>query len=648
MEPIATMPAKPPETDAGHQRYVFGEFALDVDRGALLRDGVDINLRPKSFEVLFYLVERQGRLVSKTELLDSIWSPAVVTEDAVTQCLIDIRRAIHDKSQDKIRTIPRRGYIFELPVSKQGGSEAFTDTKTHVAAIADWSRWRLAVAFALVLIVGAAWWGFGTSGSKVPAGVESRSVVTSPSIAVLPFADMSPEQDQEYFADGISEEVLNLLTRVPGLRVIARTSSFSFKNQNADIADIAKRLNVTHVLEGSVRQSGNKMRVTAQLVNAANSEHIWSETYDRTPDDIFAIQDELSAEVVEQLRLSLFGAPDKVQTVDTRAYTLTLHARHLLNQYDPEHLPKIESFLRQALKIDPDFVMALTELARLYVHQGERGLRSLDEVEPLFHEVINRANEIEPDNGVVHIYLGYAPLMFDGDIRSGAPMIVRAIQLDPTNPWVVQWVQSYALSINRLDLVEALGLYVISRDPLCIRCQFDLGLSYLLTERYREAEKIFGTIAMIDSNHVVPAHFQLGILKLLASNPAAALKKFEQEENQALKSIGRSLANHDLGKMREFQAELEELRQMDDFGFLVGDDLDYWVAAIHAWVGDTEAALELLENGVAEDPGSYLYAFQQPLFRSLHEDPRWVEILNKTGTSPEQLASIDFDIPLLQ
>jgi TolB-like protein len=237
-----------------HRAYTFDEFTLDLDRGALIKAGADVKLRPKSFEMLSYLVERQGLLVTKDELLSAIWGHTVVTEGAITQCMKDIRLALRDKSQRKILTIPRRGFIFELPVTENNGPVTVTE---------------------------------------------------APSIAVLQFKDMSPERDQAYFAYGISEEILNLLAHVPGLRVIARTSSFSFKGQNVDIATISERLNVTHVLEGSVRKSSNRIRITAQLVNAKNSEHLWSEIYDRDFRSTFALQDEISVAIVRAIERHL-------------------------------------------------------------------------------------------------------------------------------------------------------------------------------------------------------------------------------------------------------------------------------------------------------------------------------------------------------
>jgi TolB-like protein/DNA-binding winged helix-turn-helix (wHTH) protein len=277
-----------------HHTYTFDEFTLDLDRGALIDSGADVKLRPKSFEMLSYLVQRQGLLVPKDELLDVIWGQTVVTEGSITQCIKDIRSALHDTSRQKILTIPRRGFIFDLPLTSNGGGTV-PDATFRSRFIFIQLIWLTLSAFILILTAIVIHWAFIDRVAKVPLTAEA------PSIAVLPFQDMSPEQDQAYFADGISEEILSLLAHVPGLRVIARTSSFSFRGQNLDIATISERLNVTHVLEGSVRKFSNRMRITAQLVDARNSEHLWSETFDRDLENTFVLQDEISVAIVRTL-----------------------------------------------------------------------------------------------------------------------------------------------------------------------------------------------------------------------------------------------------------------------------------------------------------------------------------------------------------
>lgn len=225
-----------------HHVFRFADFVLDVDRSALLRDGEEIKLRPKSFDVLNYLVQHNGRLVSRDELLEAVWRGSVVTEDAVTQCLIDIRRALGDTSQELIRTVTRRGYIFELPVTE------VRDADVRIAASSPRLRIVIAVSAGLLLVVGIAFMTLWRAAPEERASDAGRTITTTaPSdhaIAVLPFSIMSDDREQSYFADGVAEEILNLLARQSGLMVIARTSSFSYRGRDVNVSTIARQLGV--------------------------------------------------------------------------------------------------------------------------------------------------------------------------------------------------------------------------------------------------------------------------------------------------------------------------------------------------------------------------------------------------------------------
>jgi TolB-like protein/DNA-binding winged helix-turn-helix (wHTH) protein len=428
------MSANIPASGVTHRAYSFGEFTLDLDRGALLTGGADVALRPKSFEVLSYLVERQGLLVTKDELLDAIWGQAIVSEDAVTQCLRDIRKAIRDPSQKKIRTVPRRGYIFDVPVTKNGGLVTASDEDSRSRFASGWPGWRLVVAIVLMLGVAALWWAFGIRGVKVPTTVEPQSVVAPHSIAVMPFLDMSPKQDHAYFADGISEEILNLLAQVSGLRVIARTSSFSFKGQNVDIATIAKQLNVTHVLEGSVRKDRDRIRITAQLVNASSSDHLWSQVYDRELESIFAVQDEISAAIVaalkDRLGLQLEAVPRVIAPANTEAYDAYLRGRYLVVQRTWATIESATLEFEEALTLDPDFALAHAELAIASMFLTRYGDLTVTEATAKATPHVERALAIDPNLAEAHAAAGYV-LRFRGHAEEALTHFTQALWFNP-------------------------------------------------------------------------------------------------------------------------------------------------------------------------------------------------------------------------
>jgi len=359
------MPTRITAPGATHRAYSFGEFTLDVDRGALLRAGRDVKLRPKSFEVLRYLVERQGLLVSRDELLDSIWGRTIVTEEAVTQCLRDIRKALGDRSQKIIRTVPRRGYIFELAVTEGDSLVAEGKAAADGKATPRRPRWPFAAAVALLLGVTVGWWAFQDRGVEAPAPVADKPYT----IAVLPFLDMSPGRDQGYFADGISEQILNLLASIPDLRVIARTSSFSFRDKKVDIRTIAEQLGATHVLEGSVRRSGGQVRITAQLIDASDSTNVWSWVYDRelTATNLFQIQSEIGRAVTSQLKMALTEDQEQrlanIPTDNMEAYVAYLLGRDRLRGRKVAELADAVEQFSLAIELDPQFAAAYAGLA---------------------------------------------------------------------------------------------------------------------------------------------------------------------------------------------------------------------------------------------------------------------------------------------
>src|SRR6187455_1989483 len=233
-----------------------------------------------------------------------------------------------------------------------------------------------------------------TSTATSPAPT-AAALPTDASIAVLPFVNMSADKEQEYFADGISEELLNLLAQVPELRVIARTSSFSFKGKEVDIAEIARRLNVANVLEGSVRKSGDTLRITAQLIRASDSSHLWSQTYDRQMTDVFKVQDEIAAAVVEQLKITLLGNAPKARATDPQAYALFLQGREVARQFSAASFAQAVDLYRQALAIDPEYAPAWDGLADAYFNQMDFAVISQDQGLPLAKEAIGQTLKID-------------------------------------------------------------------------------------------------------------------------------------------------------------------------------------------------------------------------------------------------------------
>jgi TolB-like protein/Flp pilus assembly protein TadD len=466
----------------------------------------------------------------------------------------------------------------------------------------------------------------------------------SESIAVLPFADMSPDGDQEYFSDGISEELLNLLTRIPELRVAARTSSFSFKGENLEIPEIADRLNVAHVLEGSVRKDGDEVRITAQLIRADDGFHVWSESWDRTLDDIFAIQDEIAAEVAEQLKITLLGAAPRAEATDPEAYALFLQARQLFRQGTAESLDQSVALYERALEIEPDYAASWAGLANSYITQAaSTGQRSVEEGFGLAREAATRALEIDPENAEAYARLGRIAMLYDGDLAAAARYLERALALDPTNTDIIGRAAVLAADLGRLD--EAIGLaeYVIARDPVNPTNHYWKGRTYLWAGRLDEAIASLRTALSLSPGRFAAQYF-IGTALLAKGEPDAALAAMHREANEGWRLLGLAKAYHALGQETESDAALLELNNEEN----EPGGWAYNIAYVYAFRGEPDRALEWLDKAVQyNDAGLSLIAVDVR-FANLYEDPRWLPFLESIGKSPEQLAAIEFEVALPQ
>ncbi len=460
------------------------------------------------------------------------------------------------------------------------------------------------------------------------------------SIAVLPFVNMSDDANNEYFSDGISEELLSLLAQIPQLRVISRSSSFSFKGKDIDIPTVAEQLNVAHILEGSVRKAGNRVRITAQLIEARSDTHLWSETYDRTLDDIFATQDEIAANVVEQLKLTLLGNETlRVRTADPEAYALFLQARHIRLQHNPEAYEKALQVYQQALAIDPGYPPAWEGLAEMYVFQAAFGLRPVDESYRHAREAIDRALAIDPEFAVGVAGLGWIAILYDHDMAASARHFERAMMLDPTDLDVISGVAYLAEAIGHLDTAVAFKEYAVARDPAGPVGHVELGAAYLKVGRPDDAATSV-RIGLTLHPGQLGAWYVLGAALLAKGEIQAGLEAMEQETSETFRLSGLAYAYHELGQQDESDKFLAELIEKH------AKEASREVAAVFTWRGDKDHAFEWLERARENNEMGLANVSSHYSFRNLHDDPRWQPFLAKMGQSDVQLAAIDFDVRL--
>jgi len=444
-------------------------------------------------------------------------------------------------------------------------------------------------------------------------------------IAVLPFVNMSDDASNEYFSDGISEEILNLLAQVPDLRVTSRSSAFSFKGQNLDVPTMAARLNVAHVLEGSVRKSGNQLRITAQLVEVDTDTHLWSKTYDREWKNVFAIQDDIAAAVVDALKITLLGEKPRSTQTDPEAYALYLQAGRIIGQFTAEGFKQAETFLTQALEIDPDYAAAWGVLGYVYMWgTGAFGLRPMDEGLELSRHAIQRELAIDPQSGPA--YAGLADLDFyDRDFEAASQHLQQALALNPRGDraYILHTTARLNTMLGRLD--EALDLHrqAIALNPANSEAHFLLGTTLYYADRLDEAADSFQMALSLNPGGI--AHQSLGFVLLAQGDAPAALEAMELEPDDRRRLHGTAIVQHVLGDAKASDAALQALIECCAAGMAAQ------VAEVYASRGEIDNAFDWLERAYDNRDGGIWSMLVNPRLASLHDDPRWGPFLDKMG-----------------
>jgi serine/threonine protein kinase/Flp pilus assembly protein TadD len=503
-------------------------------------------------------------------------------------------------------------------------------------------RWksarRLALAAGVIGIAAAAFALFPRWHNQIVSQSVGPANLPEKSIAVLPFRNLSEDKENAYFADGLQEELLNLLSKVPQLQVAARTSSFSFKDKPIEIPEIARKLHVANVLEGSVRKSGDQLRITAKLIRAAEGYHLWSETYDRKLDDIFRIQDEIAGEVVKQLKVTLLGAAPTVRQTDPKAYALYLQAVQVGWHSTPEAYTQSDALFRQVLEIDPRYAPAWHELARNFINEANDGLLPNSEGYARAREAEEKALSIDPNYAPAHAGLGRIA-MVNNDFASAAKHFERALAIDPNDINVLGNSATFLQSLGRLHEALALNEAIVRRDPVNVIALNKLAVAQQCTKQFDAAIASFRSVLSLNPGSG-GAHSWMFEAMLLKGDAPAALAEIEQEKSESWRLIGLPMAYHALGRKTESDAALATLIAKDEkWG-------PYNIAYVYAFRGEADKAFEWLDKAVQyQDPGLSQIVGEN-LFDNIHSDPRWLPLLRKIGRAPEQLAKIQFKVTL--
>jgi len=459
------------------------------------------------------------------------------------------------------------------------------------------------------------------------------------SIAVMPFVNMSSDPEQAFFAEGISEEVLNLLAKIRELRVISRSSAFSSKLKNLEIPEVARLLDVAHILEGSVRKSGNQVRVTAQLIDARTDTHLWSHTYDRELVDIFVIQDEIAADVATNLEITLLSPLPKSRAIDPEVRSLTAQANQIQEMRPENTGRKMELLLNRALAIDPDYVPAL-ELMTFAVYFLEReGQINVTEEADRYQHIYAQILTLEPDNGFVDSVTAFDLAYVEGDLENAARLFTSSVEKDSADSNVVRLAGVFARHIGRQELAVRLLEHQVAVDPLCFQCLYQLSRSYMYAGALKKAEMARSRYLAIREG----PFYHSCLIKLLQGEAAAALTIVEEKPNDHPHALAiRAMVNYDLGRFTEAEIAYEQLAALPDvreFQLLV---------EASAWMNKKDHAFAYLIEAAHNDPIEARGGIFSPALGNLHDDPRWTEFRESIGMSEERLDAIEFNPQLPQ
>lgn len=567
--------------------YEFDDFRLDAGERVLLRRGERIALTPRVLDTLLYLVRHHGRVLEKNELMSEIWPDAIVEENNLTQNISTLRRIFGESRGENryIVTVPGRGYRFAAQVTEN----ARTSDALH------------------------------------------RSLQT---IAVLPFANISTDPENAYFCEGLAEELLNALSRIEGIKVAARISAFALVAKNASINEIGVALGVKSILQGSVRRSGNRLRITAQLVNASDGYHLWSERYDREMRDIFDVQDEITLAVVNALKVQLLGeeknAVLKRHTENTEAYHLYLKARYFWFKSAPQEFRKSSDYFQRAVDADPSYALGYFGLASFYGFASSWGLMPPQEGWTRMEAATMKALALDDTLAEVHHGLAALKWVYYRDWPGAEKAFRKAIELNPQIGAIHSHHSIFLSVMGRHDDAIAAGQRALELDPLSIRIHRNQAARFYHARRYDEAVRQFSEALELDPNDA-SLHEEIGDVYEQLGRYQEAIAEW----TKAITLDGDDELAGILGEVNSesgFAAAVQAIarKRLDRLNTRV--ERSEYVPAVHfarAYLrsGDTEEAFRRLEEARQERNAYPLLMKSDPFYDGLRAHPRFAAIL---------------------
>jgi TolB-like protein/DNA-binding winged helix-turn-helix (wHTH) protein/predicted negative regulator of RcsB-dependent stress response len=648
-----------------HQECFFGAFTLDVTRGCLLRGHEEIKLRPKSFQVLKYLVENHGRLISKDELIQAAWADTAVTDDSLVKCLKDIRQALDDEAHQIIKTVPRRGYIFAAEVSDNSIAPATTlteETKGVQVIIEEeeTNGHRKVEPAALPAVDHVALLGENKpEGTARPPGIIYRygliavgsllalAIVTTAivyfarpsdaidSVAVLPFVNASSDPNTEYLSEGISDSLINSLSQLPNLKkVVPFSSVLRYEGKQIDPQAVGRELNVRTVLTGRLTQRADDLLISTELIDVRDNKRLWGEQYNRKLADVLKLQGEIAREITEKLRLRLTGEQKerlaKPQTESAEAYQLYLQARYYRRKGTDEARIKSSEYFQRAIEKDPNHALGYAGLAASYGSMANFGQMPPKEAWRKAEEAAVKALAIDDTLSEAHASLGSVKMWYDWDWPGAEREFKRAIELNPELFEAHLLYSSMLKATGRFDEAIAEVKHAYEVDPS--RSNIFLGIILYQAGRHDEAIAVFQK-ELENGTDRGSVHLHLGEVYLKQGKNQEALA--EMLKARPLVNRPRQVARIAYVYAAAGQRD-EAIKILDETRGLTSEryDLGTYIASIYAALGNKEQAFAWLKRAFDDRDNGVVDLKVDPRFDALRSDPRFTDLLRRVRLAP--------------
>ena len=614
----------------------FDEFTIDPNRRQLLRGERTVSINARAFDLLYFLAENKGRIVSKNEILDTVWKDQFVEEANLTVQISAIRRALGDKVNDPrlLITIPGKGYqlVGGSGSTERASSDAPTSGTTHTpSANADrqnrypgWQKAALVFA-ALSIIIGSLF-----------AAKYIWSTRTDPvrSVAVLPFATDASGLEAEYLGDGLAESVIFALSRLRELRVMSRDSAFRFRESPINAQEVGRELGVDSILTGRVRRTADVISVSAELISVRDNSVIWGEQFDRRTSDVSAVQVDIARAISRELKLKLSDEllASGSKPINADAYRHYLIGRHYLHLFTDDGFSKGRDAFRQAIEKDPEYALAYAGLADSYNMLSGWGAMAPNDGYPLAKAAALRALELDESLAEAHTALGVAKLFYDADWTGAERELKRALELNPNNS-DAQMMYGYELMLlGRFDDARSYMERARELDPLSIVKIVSIGNILYFQRNFEAAREIYEQAREMDQNSGL-SHWSLGNALLASGRHNEAISAFEKAialsgdspDEPASLGLAYALAGNEAGA----RSVIETLRDRSS-KIYVPPTL---AATIHGALGEHDRAFELMEQGFRQRDSLLIYLKVDPIFDSLRADPRFPALLSRIGLS---------------